>query len=304
MKQYLLRHLQVFFATLGNLARAPLTSLMGITVIGITLALPAGLYVVVDNLQRASGRIATSGQISLFLKRDVTAKAAGKLAAELRRRGDVAGVEYISPDAALAEFRRTSGFGEALNTLDRNPLPGVLVVTPSASRSAPDALRALGDELGRQPEVDLTQLDLEWVRRLHAILGLAERGVWILAGILSLAVLLIVGNTIRLAVLNRREEIAITNLIGATPAFIRRPFLYSGAVQGLLGAAVAWALVGLSLLLLSSPVEDLATLYGSRFEIEGVGVESGLALLGLGTGLGWIGSRIAVGRHLRSIESI
>lgn len=302
MKQYVLRHLQVFFSTLGALARAPLTSFMSIAVIGIALALPAGLYVTVDNLQRAGGRIAASGQVSLFLKRDVSVKAAEKLAAELRGRKDLARVDYLSPDAALAEFRAGSGFGAALDALDRNPLPGVLVVTPAAAHIAPDALHALAEELWKLPAVDLMQLDLEWVRRLHAILNIAERGVWMLAGVLGLAVLLIVGNTIRLAVLNRREEIAITKLIGATPAFIRRPFLYAGAIQGFLGAASAWLLVELSVLLLAGPAGELATLYGSRFEIYGLGSDKGLLLLGLGAGLGWLGSRIAVGRHLQSIE--
>lgn len=302
MKQYVLRHLQVFFSTLGALARAPVTSLMSIAVIGIALALPAGLYVAVENLQRAGGRIASSGQISLFLKRDVTAKAAEKLAAELRARKDVARVEYISPEAALAEFRGGSGFGAALDALDRNPLPGVLVIAPAAAQIAPETLRALAEELAHLPAVDLMQLDLEWVRRLHAILAIAERGVWMLAGVLSLAVLLIVGNTIRLAVLNRRDEIAITKLIGATPAFIRRPFLYSGSIQGFLGAAGAWLLVELSVLLLAGPASELATLYGSRFEIYGLGTDEGMLLLGLGAGLGWLGSRVAVGRHLQSIE--
>jgi cell division transport system permease protein len=302
MKQYLLRHLQVFFATLGTMARAPLATLMTVVVIGITLALPTGLYVLVANLQRVSGHLASGGEISLFLKRDVSSKRAESLAVELRRRSDIRTVEYISPDAALAEFRASSGFGDALKALDENPLPGVLVVTPASSAMTPEALHALATELGRRSEVDFAQLDLEWVRRLRAILSLAERGVWLLAGLLGLAVLLIIGNTIRLAVLNRREEIAVTRLIGATPAFIRRPFLYAGTLQGLFGAIAAWALVGGSILLLSGPVAELGRLYGSNFEIEGFGIHTGLALLGIGMGLGWLGSRIAVGRHLHAPE--
>jgi cell division transport system permease protein len=303
MKQYVLRHLQVFFSTLGAMARAPLATLMTVTVIGITLALPAGLYVLVQNLQRVSGHLAAGGEISLFLKHNVSSKAAEALATELRRQAGIGKVEYISPDAALAELRATSGFGDALKALDDNPLPGVLVVTPAAAEPRPGALRELAAELGHRGEVDFAQLDLEWVQRLHAILTLAERGVWLLAGLLALAVLLIIGNTIRLAVLNRREEIAITRLIGATPAFIRRPFLYAGALHGLLGALAAWLLVSGSILLLSGPARDLATLYASSVEIEGFGADAGFALLGIGLALGWLGSRIAVGRHLRGPAS-
>jgi cell division transport system permease protein len=302
MKQYLLRHLQVFFSTLGAMVRSPLATLMTVTVIGITLALPAGLYVVVQNLQRVSGHLAAGGRISLFLKHNVSSKAAESLAAELRRQSAIGKVEYISPAAALAEFRAASGFGDALKALDDNPLPGVLVVTPAAARPQPEALHALAIELERRSEVDFAQLDLEWVQRLRAILSLAERGVWLLAGLLGLAVLLIIGNTIRLAVLNRREEIAITRLIGATPAFIRRPFLYAGALHGLLGAIVAWVLVSGSILLLSGPAEELAALYASRFEIQGFGADTGFALLGIGLALGWLGSRIAVGRHLQAAD--
>jgi cell division transport system permease protein len=302
IKSYLLRHLQVLFAALGQLARTPMASLLTVAVIGITLALPTGLYLVIDNIQRLSGGWEDSGRVSLFLKRTASTQTASTLADRLRRLPAVSRVEYISPEAALAEFKRTSGFGEALNALERNPLPPVLVITPAESHRQPDALQALVKELGAYPDVDIAQLDLEWVRRLQAILNLAERGVWILALLLGLALLLIVGNTIRLAVLSRREEIAIIKLIGGTDAFIRRPFLYSGLLQGLLGASMAWLLVSLSLLLLSDPIRALSTLYASAFEIEAHGPEAVLTLLATGGALGWLGSRLAVGRHLRSIE--
>jgi cell division transport system permease protein len=302
IKSYLLRHLQVLFAALGQLARTPVASLLTVAVIGITLALPTGLYLVIENIQRLSGGWEDSGRVSLFLKRAASTQAASTLADRLRRLSAVTRVEYISPEMALAEFKRTSGFGGALNALERNPLPPVLVITPAESHRHPEALHALVTELSAYPEVDIAQLDLEWVRRLQAILNLAERGVWILALLLGLALLLIVGNTIRLAVLSRREEIAVIKLIGGTDAFIRRPFLYSGLLQGLLGAIMAWLLVSLSLLLLADPIRELSTLYASGFEIEPLGPEAVLALLATGGALGWIGSRLAVGRHLRSIE--
>ncbi len=302
IKNYFLRHAQVFFYSLGQLTRTPVATILTMAVIGITLALPAGLYVAIDNVQRLAKGWEDNGQISLFLKQDVSTAAADKLSNKIRRLPGVAWVDYVSREAALAEFKRLSGFGDALNALDRNPLPAVLVVHPNAAYANPEALQTLFKELRRYSEVDIAQLDLEWVRRLHAMLDLARQGVFILAGGLALAVLLIIGNTIRLAVLNRRDEIEITKLIGGTNAFIRRPFLYTGTLQGLLGAIFAWLLIGLVLLFLSTPIQNLATLYGSRFEAENLSFLATLLLISIGGLLGWLGSRLAVGRHLRAIE--
>ena len=302
IKNYFMRHAQVFFFSLGQLSRTPIATFLTVAVIGITLALPACLYVAIENLQRLSGSLDSNGQISLFLKRDVIGAEAEKLAAKIRALPAVSRVNYISREAALAEFKQLSGFGEALETLERNPLPAVLVVLPSDADAHPDKLQALLKQLRRYNEVDIAQLDLEWVRRLHAILELARHGVLILAAGLGVAVLLIIGNTIRLAVLNCRDEIVITKLIGGTNAFIRRPFLYAGTLQGFLGAILAWLLVALALFLLSSPINNLASLYGSRFAAENLGFLATLALLATGGLLGWLGSRLAVGRHLKTLE--
>ena len=302
IKNYLLRHAQVFFYSLGQLTRTPVATFLTVAVIGITLALPAGLYVAIENAQRLASGWEDNGQISLFLKQDVPGAAIEKLADKIRRLPAVSWVDYVSREAALTEFKRLSGFGEALNALERNPLPAVLVVHPAATHAHPDKLQALLKELRRFNEVDIAQIDLDWVRRLHAMLELARQGVLILAAGLAIAVLLIIGNTIRLAVLNRRDEIEITKLIGGTNAFIRRPFLYTGTLQGLFGALLAWLLVGLGLLLLADPIDNLAGLYGSRFEAENLGILATLALIGSGGLLGWLGSRLAVGRHLRAIE--
>ena len=302
IKNYLLRHAQVFFYSLGQLTRTPVATFLTVAVIGITLALPASLYVAIENVQRLASGWEDNGQISLFLKQDVPGAAIEKLADKIRRLPAVSWVDYVSREAALTEFKRLSGFGEALNALERNPLPAVLVVHPAATHAHPDRLQALLKDLRRFNEVDIAQIDLDWVRRLHAMLELARQGVLILAAGLAIAVLLIIGNTIRLAVLNRRDEIEITKLIGGTNAFIRRPFLYTGTLQGLLGALLAWMLVGLGLLLLADPIDNLAGLYGSRFEAENLGILATLALIGSGGLLGWLGSRLAVGRHLRAIE--
>lgn len=302
MTNYLLRHAQVFFYSLGQLARAPFASLLTMAVIGITLALPAGLYVILGNLERIGSGWEGAGQISLFIKRDTKQTAMNRLIDNIRQLPTVSGVEYISPEAALTEFKRLSGFGDALEALGRNPLPPVLVVKPATTQRQPQALQHLVRELQAYPEVDIAQLDLEWVRRFQAVLALAQRGVVLLGVLLGLAVLLIIGNTSRLAILNRRDEIEIVKLIGGTNAFIRRPFLYSGLQQGILGALTAVLLVQTCLALLSQPISDVASLYGSIFRLEGLDLTAMAWLAIIGGVLGWLGSRIAVSRHLGTVD--
>lgn len=302
MRNYVLRHLQVFFASLGQLARAPVATLMTVAVIGITLALPAGLYVLLDNARQASGGWDRGAQVSLFLKPAVSDAQARALLERLRRQPAVAEVQFISRADALAEFKKLSGFGDALDALVNNPLPAVVVVRPAASHSDARALEAFVAEVRREPTVEIAQVDLEWVQRLQLLLVIAQRGVLMLAVLLGLAVLLIIGNTIRLAVLNRREEIEVIKLIGGTDAFIRRPFLYSGVLHGLLGGVLAWSLIQASLALLSGPIGELSALYGSTYALAGLPVRASALLLAGGAALGWLGSRVAVGRHLRAIE--
>ncbi|MHB8743539.1 MAG: permease-like cell division protein FtsX [Sulfuricaulis sp.] len=302
IKNYLLRHTQVLLYTLGQLTHTPVATFLTVAVIGITLALPAGFYVVIENVQRLTSGWEDNGQISLFLKQDVSTATSEKLADKIRRLPGVSWVDYISRDAGLAEFKQLSGFGAALNALDHNPLPIVLVVHPNATLVRPDKLPGLLQHLRGYNEVDIAQIDLDWVRRLYAMLELARQAVLILSGGLAIAVLLIVGNTIRLAVLNRRDEIEVTKLVGGTNAFIRRPFLYAGTLQGLLGALLAWLLLSFGLLLLSQPIHNLAGLYGSRFEAENLDILATLVLIGSGALLGWLGSRLAVGLHLRRLD--
>ncbi len=299
MKGWLKRHREALGEAWARARRAPLATLLTVAVIGITLALPGGLFLAVDNVQRLAAGWETGGQVSLFLKQDVSDAEAGKLAEKIRRHAGVKSVSVITRAQALTEFKKHSGFGEALNLLDRNPLPAVLVVEPA--RLDPEALGRLSAELGHDPRVEIASLDLDWVRRLHAILEFARRAVAILAGLLGAAVLIIVGNTVRLAVLSRREEIEVTKLVGGTDAFIRRPFLYSGLLTGLLGGVAAFLFVGIALLLLAGPAQELAALYGTRLQIAGLaGLVLSLPLAG--AALGWLGSRLAVGRHLRLIE--
>jgi cell division transport system permease protein len=302
MNNYLLRHLQTLLASAGQMARAPVATLLTLLVIGITLALPAGLYVALTNIERVSAGWDRGAQISLFLKRDTGDSAALRLASQIRGIHAVTSVDYISREAALDEFRRLSGFGPALNALGSNPLPAVLVVRPGRDET-PVAVEGLRTELARLPGVELAELDVAWLKRLAAILSLAERAVWILAILLATAVLLIIGNTIRLAVLNRLTEIEIIQLVGGTPAFVRRPFLYYGLFHGLAGGVFAWFLVEATLLLLSGPARELAGLYGSGFALSGLGAGSSLLLTVGGGFLGWLGARMAVDWQLRRLGS-
>ncbi len=299
---HLQRHAQVFLGSLGRLSHAPLTSLMTATVIGIALALPGGLYLLLHNAERLGGDWQGSAHISLYLKRDVGEAQGRALAARLRGRPGVRQVTYISREQGLREFRAASGFGAALDALKTNPLPAVLVVQPALSGDGPQAVQGLLEALRKLPQVALAQLDMAWVRRLYALMALAQRGVAILAAMLALAVLLVVGNTIRLDIQNRREQIEVTKLVGGTDAFIRRPFLYSGLWYGLAGGAIAWLLVRAALWLLQGPVRRLALLYHSDFTLTSLGLGPSAILLAGGGLLGLLGSWLAVRRHLAEIE--
>lgn len=300
MKNYLLRHLQVLVSTFGQLSRTPITTLLSLLVIGITLALPTGLYVLATNLEAATAGWDRGGQISLYLHRKVSDADQRKLAERVRNEDGVALVEVITRDQALAEFKRYSGFGPALQALTTNPLPAVLVVHP-VTTLAPATVELLRSRLARLPGVEEAELDLAWLQRLHALLDLAERAAGLLAVLFSTAVLLIIGNITRFNVINRQAEIEIMLLVGGTLAFVRRPFLYMGAVQGLLGAALALLLVEVSLWALDERVQQLARLYASRFQLIGLDAAAALTLLGLGALLGGLGARLAVALQLRRI---
>lgn len=299
---YFTHHLWVLVSSLGTLWRTPFATIMTAAVIGIALALPAGLHVLLQNVQKLSTGWEGTAQMSLFIKQGISEKNIQSLANKLRDWDGVADVRYISRDQALAEFRELSGFGGALDSLDENPLPAVLVVRPTAEAADPAQMELLLGKVRELEPVDLAQLDMEWVRRLSGIIELGKRGVLLLAGLLALAILLVIGNTIRLTILNRRDEIVITKLIGATNAFIRRPFLYTGFWYGLMGAVLAWLLVGILLGLLSDPVNRLSFLYNSQFSLGGLDLETTAILLGSGILLGLLGSWLAVGRHLQAIE--
>lgn len=301
-RTWLTRHAQVALDSLGRLYRNPLATLMTAAVIGIALAMPASLYLLLNNMDRLGGSWDGQASLSVFLNDTVPVAAAGKLARRVRGWPEVAEVTLVTPDQALEEFRQRSGFADVLDTLDENPLPTVLLVLPAPAHVDPQSVANLQGRLQALPETEQAQLDLQWVQRLTAILELAQRGVLLISALLALAVLLVVGNTIRLEIQSRREEIVVTKLIGATDGFIRRPFLYSGTWYGVIGALLAWLLVVTGLWLLDAPVRQLAELYQSSFHLQTLPFLLLLVLLAGGILLGLLGSWLAVGRHLGSIE--
>ena len=297
-----LRHAQMSLSSLGRLSRSPIGTLMTAAVIGIALAMPSGLHLLVDNVRQLSSSWDGSASISLFLNEDVSDEQAEAVRRQVALRPDVAETRLIDRAQALEEFRGLSGFGQAIELLDQNPLPAVVVVRPREHVQGAEAVSRMAAELQAYREIELAQVDLQWVERLSAITGTIERGVVILAVLLSGAVLLIVGNTVRLEIQSRHSEIEIVKLVGGTDAFIRRPFLYEGIWYGLLGAGIALSLVLGSLYLLDSPVKHLAGLYESQFSLA---VIDPLSLFGMVFGgplLGLAGAWLAVSRHLADIQ--
>lgn len=302
MKQWLERHTQTLVGSLGRLWTQPFATLLTILVIGIALALPACLHVLVQNVRAASGGWGNALDISVYMKTDATLEQARQAAKRIEQRRDVEEVTLVEADAALAEFRKSSGFGEALDALKDNPLPHALVVRPAEEFRDPATVDGLTAELRKIDGVDIVQLDTAWVSRFNAILDVVRRVVLLAAGLFALGILVIVGNTIRLDIENRRDEIEVTKLVGGSDGFVRRPFLYNGVWYGLGGGLVAWVTVMVVIALLGEPVQRIAGLYGSSFQLQGLGLEGSAVLLAGGALLGWLGSFIAATKEIRGIE--
>jgi len=299
---YFVNHLWAFVSALGSLYRTPLSTAMTTTVIGIALALPAGLFVVLQNVQLLSANWDNGTQISLFLKPKVKAAHAHRLLNRLKTDPLIQDIRYISAEQALADFSKNSGFDDALALLDENPLPSVLVISLLNQNPDERKVTALMAYLDKLELVDSAQLDMQWLARLNGMIQIGQRGLFIVAMMLGLAILVIVGNTIRLTIQNRQQEIEVSKLIGATDGFIQRPFLYGGIWYGLMGGVMALSLVFGSLLLLREPVENLSSLYNSGFTLMALGFNDSMAIMLIGILLGWLGSWLSVRRHLREIE--
>ena len=302
LRSYFSHHLRVSLASLGRLYAEPIATLMTAAVIAIALALPVGLYIGLANIGQVSTGWDGSTQISLFLHTHVTEAEAKKLQSTLEKHKDIKKVELIDKEKGLQQFKEISGFGDALRYLDSNPLPIVLVVHPRILSNQPDRTTKLVKDLGNNKLVEIAQLDVQWVKRLYTFIEIANRSIWVISSMLAIAVLLVIGNTIRLDIQNRREEIEVSKLIGASDAFIRRPFLYTGFWYGIIGGVLAWIITLLSLSMMESPIHKLALLYHSDFRLTGLGTGNTLLLIIISCALGLIGSWIAVSRHLKDIE--
>jgi cell division transport system permease protein len=296
------RHTQALLGSVGRLARNPFATALTLLVIGLALALPLALNLFVTNAQTATGGFADAVDMSVYFKTDVPLAKAQQLAADARQRSEVAQVSLIPADKALEEFRAYSGFGAALEALKENPLPHVLHVRPKPESSSPGELESLRRYFAAWPEVDIVQIDSEWVMRFNSILDVLRRLLVITAALLAAGVLAVIGNTIRLEILNRRAEIEVTKLVGGSNGFVRRPFLYTGVLYGLGGAVLGWLIVEAAVAILGRPVATLAQLYGSRYLLQGPTSDEILIVLGAGVVLGWLGAWISAARHLRSIE--
>jgi cell division transport system permease protein len=298
---YFLHHLQSLVFSLGKIYKAPTTTIMTVAVIGITLSLPSGFYLFLKNIEAMSGDLSSSTQITLYLDLKISEKTARKLAKTLASKETIQETEFISRDSALQAFRESSGFGKSIDTLSSNPLPHTIIVIPE-SDSDRFEIKNLLNSLQSLPEVKIAKLDTEWLERLFTILEIAKRAVGIITLLFAFAVLLIIGNTIRLDIQNRYQEIIVTKLIGATNAFIRRPFLYGGLWYGLFGGIISWLIVELGYLAISGPLGRLNLLYQAELDIVTFSFQDFIILITSSTLLGLTGSWIAVAKHLNQIE--
>ncbi|GAB3111173.1 cell division protein FtsX [Aestuariicella hydrocarbonica] len=298
---YLAHHRSSASDSLQRLLATPVQSIMTWLVIAVALALPATLFTSLGNVQSLGQRWEGAPQLTVFLNPRAKDSAISSFQRQVEAMPGIEQVIYVSAEAALEEFETESGMGNALRTLDSNPLPATLLVAPGLNVTATELVK-LGETLEQQALVDEVVFDRAWIERLHQMLALGEKVALALGGLLALGVLLVIGNTIRLAIESRRDEIVIIKLVGGTDAFVRRPFLYTGLWYGLVGGVLALLLLSLLLLLLSGPVATLSASYQSTFELQGLGFGGSLVLVGLGALIGWLGAWLAVGRHLGEIE--
>jgi cell division transport system permease protein len=296
------RHLQALFGALGRLARTPLATLLTLIVIAVALALPAGLALVVENLRSATGDLGNAVDFTVHFKAGTPIERVQQIATNARSRPGVESVTVTTAAQALEEFKQASGFGDALTALEDNPLPHHIVVRPAKTASGPAEVESMRRYFAAFPEVDIVQLDLDWVRRLHSALEVLKRMLWIVMAILGLGVLAVIGNTIRLEILNRRPEIEVTKLVGGSNAFVRRPFLYTGLFYGIGGAVLAALIVLGGAAYLDQAVKELSAQYGGHFRMAALDARGFGILAGAGAVLGWLGALISTGRHLRGIE--
>ncbi|CAD6880111.1 Cell-division-associated, ABC-transporter-like signaling protein FtsX [Methylomonas albis] len=299
---YLLNHAHGLFSSLGRLSRTPFTSAMTILVLAIAISLASSFYIVVANIQQLTGNLESSNQMSLFLHDNISDAAGQKLAEQIQQNGSVMEVKFISKKQALEEFKANSGFSDALNALERNPLPSVIQVVPKNALENNEDIEKLMADFKQFPQVDFVQVDMQWVARLQTIMLIASRGVMLVSLLLGFAVTFITGNTIRLELQNRQDEVFISKLVGATHAFIQRPFLYTGFWLGFISGFLGWLIMTIMLLILETPVEKLSTLYNSSFDLLFLSFSEFILLLMISSVLAVLGSWAVLHYQLRQLK--
>jgi cell division transport system permease protein len=302
LRAWLLSHAQSFVYSLGQYYRNLLSSILTTAVIGLSLALPGGFYLLLTNAQQVTASWGGSIQITAFLKPEIDDAVAKELVARLLDNQNIEAVKLIDREQALAEYKELSGFSEVIDLLDENPLPTTIIVLPKIDALSGDRDQQIIEFLHSQSEIEVAQYDQQWVKRLYGIIEIIKRFVIIFSAFIGFGVLLIVGNTIRMAIYHHRDEIEISKLFGATNHFIQRPFLYTGFWYGLSGGVASWLLLSLALQFLKQPVSRLAELYASQFSLANLSTTETLIMLTCGIFLGIFGSWISVQRHLKTIE--
>jgi cell division transport system permease protein len=296
MRTWLAQHRQALGLALRRLAANRLDSLFAALAMGVALALPAGGQMLLASTLQVARNVSATPQLSVFMALDAEAKAVADTESKLRGHPGVAELRRVSREETLARMKKNAGLREVIDVLPRNPFPEAFVVTPRDE--SPAAMEQLRSQFAKLPKVEHVQLDSAWVSRLDALLRVGRLGVWLLAALFGIGLVAITFNTIRLQVLTQRAEIDVSRLLGATDAFIRRPFYYHGTLQGIGGGLVAWGIVTLAALLLQAPIAELARLYSLNFALELPPLVEGLKLLTVAAVLGWLGSALSLGRHL------
>jgi cell division transport system permease protein len=299
----LAHHRHTLEDSLLRLLRDPFQTLMTTVVVAIALSLPAALLLVVDNVRQFENNFDSFSQITVYVNNTASSQQIGAIQEKIESLSEVNSLVYIDPEQALQEFTEVSGFGSALDYLADNPLPPVFIVEPAIDvLSLPQQSRQFMANLVNIDYVDDVQIDMLWLQRLRSLTEFGKKVVLALGGALGLGVLVIIGNSIRLAIHNRREEIIVVKLVGGTDAYVRRPFLYFGMLLGFFGALMAGTMLTIGFWWLGGSVENISQLYGSHFELSGPGIQGFFALLGTGLLLGLGGAWLAVGKHLNHIK--
>jgi len=300
MKSWLMHHLYVAQYTLRQLRTTPVSSLLNVLVIGVALSLPTGGYVLLQNVKSLSDKLVGVPQLSIFLSMNVSQDDIARISKQLQQHDNISHIEFVPREQALLQLQQSTGLADVTGGLAQNPLPHAFIVYPKSKDI--QSLETLRDELKTWSKFDHVQLDSAWVRKLEALLKFGRLAVLILSVLLSFALVAITFNTIRLQILTQREEIEVSKLIGASNSFIRRPFLYFGLVQGLLGGSAAWLIITVSLSLLNLSLSDLAQLYASSFSLQHLSAGDSLTLLLFSGYLGWLGAFLSVSQHLWKME--